>query len=270
MIRPTPETATNLFTNLFFNPERYDLSKVGRLKLNFKFGLEEPLDEPDPHQARHPRGHPLPDRPEERQGDDRRHRPPRQPPRPRGGRAAREPVPHRSRPHGAGDQGAHEPPGDRDAHAARPDQRQAGDGGDQGVLRLQPAVAVHGPDEPAVRGHAQAAPVGPRARRPDPRARRLRGARRAPDALRPHLPHRDAGRSEHRPHRVAVDLSPASTSSASSRRRTARSRAASVHRRDVAFYSALEEEKHTIAQANAEFDKKGKFVNDARVLPPRR
>ncbi|QRN93782.1 DNA-directed RNA polymerase subunit beta [Archangium violaceum] len=41
---PTPETATNLFSNLFFNPERYDLSKVGRLKLNFKFGLEEPLD----------------------------------------------------------------------------------------------------------------------------------------------------------------------------------------------------------------------------------
>ncbi len=31
---PTPETAQNLFHNLFFNPERYDLSKVGRLKLN--------------------------------------------------------------------------------------------------------------------------------------------------------------------------------------------------------------------------------------------
>ena len=42
---PTPETAVNLFNNvLFFNPERYDLSKVGRLKLNSKFGLEEPLD----------------------------------------------------------------------------------------------------------------------------------------------------------------------------------------------------------------------------------
>ncbi len=41
---PTPETATNLFVNLFFNAERYDLSKVGRLKLNYKFGLEEPLD----------------------------------------------------------------------------------------------------------------------------------------------------------------------------------------------------------------------------------
>jgi DNA-directed RNA polymerase subunit beta len=42
---PTPETAINLFNNvLFFNPERYDLSKVGRLKLNSKFALEEPLD----------------------------------------------------------------------------------------------------------------------------------------------------------------------------------------------------------------------------------
>jgi DNA-directed RNA polymerase subunit beta len=41
---PTPETAGNLFLNLFFNPERYDLSKVGRLKLNYKFNLEEPLE----------------------------------------------------------------------------------------------------------------------------------------------------------------------------------------------------------------------------------
>jgi DNA-directed RNA polymerase subunit beta len=41
---PTPDTAGNLFLNLFFNAERYDLSKVGRLKLNYKFGIEEPLD----------------------------------------------------------------------------------------------------------------------------------------------------------------------------------------------------------------------------------
>ncbi len=34
--------------------------------------------------------------------------------------------------------------------------------------------------------------------RPEPRARRLRRARRAPLALRPHLPDRDAGRAEHR------------------------------------------------------------------------
>jgi DNA-directed RNA polymerase subunit beta len=41
---PTVETAQNLFRNLFFNPERYDLSKVGRLKLNYKFKLDEALD----------------------------------------------------------------------------------------------------------------------------------------------------------------------------------------------------------------------------------
>ena len=40
----------------------------------------------------------------------------------------------------------------------------------------------------------------------DARARRLRGARRASDALRPHLPDRDAGRSEHRPHQLAGDV----------------------------------------------------------------
>ena len=37
---PTVETATNLFRNLFFNPDRYDLSKVGRLKVNHKLGFD--------------------------------------------------------------------------------------------------------------------------------------------------------------------------------------------------------------------------------------
>jgi DNA-directed RNA polymerase subunit beta len=41
---PTLDTAQNLFFNLFFNAERYDLSKVGRLKLNYKLGLDTPLD----------------------------------------------------------------------------------------------------------------------------------------------------------------------------------------------------------------------------------
>ena len=44
--------------------------------------------------------------------------------------------------------------------------------------------------------------------RPHARARRLRGARRASDALRPHLPDRDAGRPEHRPDQLARDLRP--------------------------------------------------------------
>jgi DNA-directed RNA polymerase subunit beta len=42
---PTLETAKTLFNNLFFNPERYDLSKVGRLKLNYKFYRDIPEDQ---------------------------------------------------------------------------------------------------------------------------------------------------------------------------------------------------------------------------------
>ncbi|HQB39815.1 MAG TPA: DNA-directed RNA polymerase subunit beta, partial [Deltaproteobacteria bacterium] len=37
---PTLKSSQALFENLFFNPERYDLSAVGRLKLNFKLGLK--------------------------------------------------------------------------------------------------------------------------------------------------------------------------------------------------------------------------------------
>jgi DNA-directed RNA polymerase subunit beta len=40
----TPEAAQNFFENLFFNPERYDLSKVGRLKINHKFNYDVPLE----------------------------------------------------------------------------------------------------------------------------------------------------------------------------------------------------------------------------------
>ena len=40
----TEETARNLFDNLFFNPKRYDLSKVGRLKINKRLGLSVDLD----------------------------------------------------------------------------------------------------------------------------------------------------------------------------------------------------------------------------------
>ncbi len=37
---PTAEIAKTLFANLFFNPKRYNLSVVGRIKLNQKFGLD--------------------------------------------------------------------------------------------------------------------------------------------------------------------------------------------------------------------------------------
>jgi DNA-directed RNA polymerase subunit beta len=41
---PTLETATALFNGMFFDPRKYDFSRVGRLKFNIKFGLETPLN----------------------------------------------------------------------------------------------------------------------------------------------------------------------------------------------------------------------------------
>jgi hypothetical protein len=37
---PTKETAEALFEGLFFDAERYDLSAVGRVKLNMRLGLD--------------------------------------------------------------------------------------------------------------------------------------------------------------------------------------------------------------------------------------
>jgi len=42
---PTLETATQFFNDLFFNPDKYDLSAVGRLKLNHKLGTDVPLEQ---------------------------------------------------------------------------------------------------------------------------------------------------------------------------------------------------------------------------------
>lgn len=41
---PTPEIAKSLFANLFSNPKRYNLSVVGRIKMNQKFDLDIPED----------------------------------------------------------------------------------------------------------------------------------------------------------------------------------------------------------------------------------
>src|SRR3954451_21501860 len=41
---PTPETAEALFRGLFFDPDRYDLSAVGRVKMNMRLGI---TDVPD-------------------------------------------------------------------------------------------------------------------------------------------------------------------------------------------------------------------------------
>src|SRR4051812_25171308 len=42
---PTLDSSRNLFESMFFNPQKYDFSRVGRLKLNTKLKLSTPLDE---------------------------------------------------------------------------------------------------------------------------------------------------------------------------------------------------------------------------------
>ena len=77
-----------------------------------------------------------------------------------------------------------------------------------------------------------------------------------------------AASARSRPLRVRTSVSsprspptPASTSTASSRRRTGWSKEGSVTD-EVRFFSALEEEGHAIAQANAEIDENGRFAAD--------
>ena len=41
---PSIEAARNLLNQLFFDPKRYDLTRVGRYKLNSRLGIDEPLD----------------------------------------------------------------------------------------------------------------------------------------------------------------------------------------------------------------------------------
>jgi DNA-directed RNA polymerase subunit beta len=42
---PTLDSSRNLFEGMFLNPQKYDFSRVGRLKLNTKLGLSSPLSE---------------------------------------------------------------------------------------------------------------------------------------------------------------------------------------------------------------------------------
>ncbi len=275
---PTLETAKTLFHNLFFNPERYDLSTVGRLKLNYKFyrtcrrSSARSTTRCSPTQ-RHPGDGSSPDRAQERPRLGRRHRPPRQPPRARGRRADGEPVPHRSRAHGARDQGAHERCRRRsstlmphDLINAKPVSR-----GGEGVLRLLAALAVHGPDQPARRGHAQASSLGARSWRSDARARGLRGPRRS---------HRPTTAASARSRRRKVRTSASSRRS----RRFARvneygfvetpyrtRRRGQRHATRSAGTRALEEEGKYIAQANAvRSTRSGKFARQPRLRPSQR
>ena len=234
---PTLENARALLRSLFFDAKRYDLTKVGRYKLNVRLHGYDDVDGAEPVVPMDVRtlttqdilalvrklvslpvrlGVPadstnfaeeafsLPYQPIARELDEYEHF---------GNRRLRdvgeliqEAFRDRSLPHGARRARADDDRGRRHDHAAVDHQHPAGRGGAQGVLRLLAALAVHGPDELARGAHPSPAALRPRRRRPDARARTDRGARRPPDALRPHVPDRDARGSEHRPHRLALEL----------------------------------------------------------------
>ena len=161
---PTGDNARQLVESLFFNFRRYDLGRVGRYKFNKKLagvaermGIELPVDQRHDHPRGHRRDRRPPDRVQPRPPSQGRHRPPRQPPHPRQRRADPERVPDRPPADGARRPRAHDDPGDRQGHPERPHQHPARRGGDEGVLRRQPALPVHGPDEPAGRADVASA-----------------------------------------------------------------------------------------------------------------
>ena len=186
---PTPDSARQLLENLFFNPKRYDMAKVGRHKVaqeaaststrSFplsKFDLKAPNADPEKGAVDYQlsRADILAtvsylvklhsnDQPDDYFADDIDHF---------GNRRVRsvgELIQNQVRVglsrYGARRARAHDDPGRRGDHAADADQHPARRRGHQGVLRLEPAQPVHGPDEPAGRPHAQAPPLGARARR---------------------------------------------------------------------------------------------------------
>ena len=251
---PTEEAVEALFQRLFYSEETYDLSRVGRMKVNSRLGRGEDITGPMTLtnediletikvlvELRNGRG----------QIDDIDHL---------GNRRVRcvgELAENQFRA-GAGArrarrQGTSGPGRDRKPDAARPDQLQADFGRHQGVLRFEPAVAVHGPDQPAVGNHAQASRFRTGPGRSDPRARRLRSPRRAPDPLRPRLPDRNAGRPEHRPDQLhGAVRSP-------ERVRIPGNALPQDHRRQVSdqidYLSAIEESHYVIARPTPRWTK---------------
>ena len=117
---PTPETAEALFRGLFFDAERYDLSAVGRVKMNMRLGFCRGARTPSARCASRTSSRTVKMllRAEGRPRPDRRHRQSRQPPGAFGRRADGEPVPRRPAAHGARDQRAHGVGRYRHRHAA--------------------------------------------------------------------------------------------------------------------------------------------------------
>ena len=242
---PSVDAAKNLLNQLFFDPKRYDLTRVGRYKLNSRLHLDEPLDT----RTLTPRGHRRADQGARGAAQAARRSPRRgeydgEPIKDYAAEAQtlpREPIEERldeyehfgnRRLRTVGEliqeafriglyrmeRVVRERLTTEDSDTITPaddHQHPPGRGGPEGVLRVLAAVAVHGPDQLAVGPDPPPPPQRARRRRPHARARAHRGARRAPDPLRPHVPDRDPGGPEHRPDRLAVLLRARSPSTAS-------------------------------------------------------
>ncbi len=187
---PTLDNARNLLRALFFDPKRYDLTKVGRYKLNQRLGVNVPEDTrvlttedivalvkklialpvnlgvPEDTKDFAAEAFGMPRAPIAVRA--RRVRALRQPPPAHRRRADPGGVPRRPLPHGARRARADDDRGRRHDHAADDHQHPSGRRGAEGVLRLLAALAVHGPDELARRAHAPAPPQRARRRRPHP------------------------------------------------------------------------------------------------------
>ena len=220
---PTPETAEALFRGLFFDSDRYDLSAVGRVKMNMRLGFSS-AEAPDTVRMLRKEDilrtvKTLCDLKDGRgQIDDIDNL---------GNRRVRSVGELMENQYRIGllrmERAIRERMGSVDIDTVMP----------HDLINAKPAAAAvrefFGSSQlrqfmdqtnPLSRGDAQAPPVRAWPGRSDARARRLRGARRAPDALRPHLPDRDAGRPEHRPDQLAGHLRQGQQVPASSRRRT--------------------------------------------------
>ena len=194
---PTKDAAENLFQNLFFNPERYDLSAVGRMKFNRRVHRDAITGPGILYDHAHFAKRTMSSRRSSSkhgessdiisvikelcdirngngQVDDIDHLGNR---RVRSvGEMAENALPHRPGARRARREGAPDARRIRRPDAAGNDQREAGCGRGEGVLRLLAAVAVHGPEQSAVGSDAQASRVRARTRRSDARARGLRSA----------------------------------------------------------------------------------------------
>jgi DNA-directed RNA polymerase subunit beta len=178
---PTLDNARNLLRSLFFDPKRYDLTKVGRYKLNQRLGVDVPddcrvLTTQDilalvqklvsmPHTLGVPED--SKDYAADR-GRARRVRALWQPPPPHHGRADPGGVPRRPVPDGARRPRADDDRGRRHDHTADDHQHPSRRRGAEGVLRLVTTVPVHAADELARRAHAPASSLGTRCRRAHP------------------------------------------------------------------------------------------------------